>query len=138
MVFNAVFNSISVISRWPVHLSMFSWTSYNQYTIFLPSHWLLSHITIVETKDSRNESCRIDRYQSSERTLAGSGIEPATPVKSATLPTELLGSTNIRGLRRLNDVDFFSKHMSLSQSTAHLSLYVDACLSHFLSVANCK
>ena len=32
MVFNVVFNSISVISRRPVHLSMLSWSSYNQYS----------------------------------------------------------------------------------------------------------
>ena len=32
MVFNAVFNSISVISRRPVHLSMLSWSSFNQYS----------------------------------------------------------------------------------------------------------
>ena len=39
MVFNAIFNSISVISRWPVHLSMFFWSSINQYSAqytFLP------------------------------------------------------------------------------------------------------
>ena len=54
MVFNAVFNSISFISWLPVHLSMVSRSSFNQYppTIFFPSHWLLSHITIVETTDS--------------------------------------------------------------------------------------
>ena len=38
MVFNAVFNSISVISA--------------ICTIFSPSHWLVSYITIVKTKDS--------------------------------------------------------------------------------------
>ena len=32
MVFNAVFNSISVISLRPVHLSMLSWSSFNQYS----------------------------------------------------------------------------------------------------------
>ena len=32
MVFNAVFNSISVISRQPVHLSMLSWSSFKQYS----------------------------------------------------------------------------------------------------------
>ena len=43
MVFHAVFNSPSVISRRQVHLSM---------AIFFPRHWLLSHIAIVETTDS--------------------------------------------------------------------------------------
>ena len=49
-----VFDSISVISQWPVHLSMLSWSSFNQYSAqyFFPSHWLLSLITIVKTTDS--------------------------------------------------------------------------------------
>ena len=32
LVFNAVFNSITVISRRPVLLSMLSWSSFNQYS----------------------------------------------------------------------------------------------------------
>ena len=32
MAFNAVFNSISVISRRPVHISMLSWSSFHQYS----------------------------------------------------------------------------------------------------------
>ena len=32
MLFHAVFNNISVISQWPVHLSMLSWSSFNQYS----------------------------------------------------------------------------------------------------------
>ena len=32
MVFNALFNSISVISRQPVHLSILYWNSFNQYS----------------------------------------------------------------------------------------------------------
>ena len=54
MVLNAVFNSISVVLRRPVHLSMLFWRYFHQYygIIYLPSHWLLSNITIVETMDS--------------------------------------------------------------------------------------
>ena len=54
IVFNVVFNSISVISRPPVHLSMLSWSSFFKpvlRTTFCQSQWLLSHITIVETTD---------------------------------------------------------------------------------------
>ena len=51
MGFNGVFNSISVIPQWPVHLSMTSWSSFNQYSTQYSLHWLLSHITIVETWD---------------------------------------------------------------------------------------
>ena len=32
MVFNAVFNSITIVLGWPVHLSMLSWSSFNQYS----------------------------------------------------------------------------------------------------------
>ena len=32
MVFNTVFKTISVMSRWPVHLSILSWSSYKQYS----------------------------------------------------------------------------------------------------------
>ena len=47
MVFNAVFNNISVISRRPMHLSMLSLSSLNQY-----SSQYSFPITIVETTDS--------------------------------------------------------------------------------------
>ena len=49
-------------------------------TILFLSHWLLSHITIVETMDSSErkfESCRNDYQQSLERMLGEPGIEPA-------------------------------------------------------------
>ena len=79
MVFNTAFNSISSISWQPVHLSMLSLSSFNQYCSQY-SFQLLSHITIVETIDSgeRNESCCNDYHQSSERLLAEQWIEPAT------------------------------------------------------------
>ena len=50
-------------------------------TILFLSHWLLSHLTIVETMDSgerKFESCRNDYHQSSKRILGEPGIEPAT------------------------------------------------------------
>ena len=53
MPFSTVFQLFIIWE--PVHLSMLSWSSFNQpllHTIFFPSHWLLSHITIVETTDS--------------------------------------------------------------------------------------
>ena len=53
MVFNAIFNNISVILRQPVHLSMLpgAFLTSTLHNIF-SSHWLLSHLTIVETMDS--------------------------------------------------------------------------------------
>ena len=47
MVFNAVFNSISVASSAPIH----AFTEFLKPDLFL-SHWLISHLTIGETVDS--------------------------------------------------------------------------------------
>ena len=53
MVFNTVFNSISVISQLPVHLPvLFRSSLLVLRTIFCLGHWMLSHVTIVETMDS--------------------------------------------------------------------------------------
>ena len=56
MVFNTVFNSISIILQQPVHLSVLFWSFLTNApvfrTIFFQSHWLISNITIVETTDS--------------------------------------------------------------------------------------
>ena len=63
-------------------------------TIFFLSHWLLSHITIVETMGSGERKikfCRNDYHQSSERILSEPGIEPAT-FCSPVLPSEPRGS----------------------------------------------
>ena len=51
MAFNAIFNIISVIWQWPVHLSMHSWIFLFQvlHTIFFQSHWLPSHRTILKS-----------------------------------------------------------------------------------------
>ena len=55
MVFKAVFNSISAIMRRPVHRSMLSWSSFNQYSEQYSSaaKSCFPHATIVETTHSR-------------------------------------------------------------------------------------
>ena len=74
-VLSAILNIISVILRRQVFR-----------TIFFPSHWLLSHATIVEAIESGE---RNDDHQSSERISIEPGIEPATSCsKSCVLPTE--------------------------------------------------
>ena len=106
MVFNAVFNGISVKCTYPCFPGVLSTIFFPSHwllshitiaaasapihdfleyflpilrSIFFPSHWLLSHITIVENLDrERNESCRNNYHQSSDRILTESGIEPAT------------------------------------------------------------
>ena len=50
MGLNAVFNNISVISRGLVHLSLLCLSPPNY--IYIPSHWLLSYIAIVEAMNS--------------------------------------------------------------------------------------
>ena len=95
-VFNAVFNSISVISRWPVHLSMLSWSSFFQpvlCTRFFPSHWMLSQITIVETTDSGERGINPAAMTPRKEYWPSRGSNQQPPVlKSATLPFELWGS----------------------------------------------
>ena len=100
MVFNAVSNNISVISRRPVHLSTLSWSSFDQYsavrTIFFPSHWLLSHITFVDTTDSGERGMNpvaMTIINHRKEYWPRLGLNQRPPVlKSATLPTELWGS----------------------------------------------
>ena len=98
MIFNAVFNGISVISQRPVHLSMLSWSSFNQYSApyFFPSHWLLSHIFIAETTDSAERGMNpvvmtIINPRNEYWPNRGSN-QRSSVLKSATLPTELWGS----------------------------------------------
>ena len=55
MVISTIFKIMSVTLLWPVHLSMLSWSSCNQYSVLYPiqlSYWLLFHMTIVKTMDS--------------------------------------------------------------------------------------
>ena len=66
MMCNAIFKIISVISLWPVHLSMILWI------FFLPYSAQYSFQATVETMDSseRYESCHNDFSQSMETILA--------------------------------------------------------------------
>ena len=82
MVFNAVFNRISVILWRPIHLSMLSLSSFNQYAAQFFSKpisaFLLNHSWNNGQPWERNESCCNDYHQSSERIFAKPRIEPAT------------------------------------------------------------
>ena len=79
---NTVFNSVSVISRRPVHLSMLSWvlfTSSRHKILFNPqAAFPHKHCQNNGERWEMNDSCRNDYHQSSERILAEPGIEPAT------------------------------------------------------------
>ena len=81
-MFNAIFNSIWVISRWPVHLSMLSWSSFYQYSTqySFQANGCFSHKHCQNNGHQweRNEFCRNDHHQCSERLLAELGMEPAT------------------------------------------------------------
>ena len=98
MVFNAVFNSISAISQRPVHVSMLSWNSFNQYSAQY-SFWLLSHITVLETTMDSGErgmnpvAMTIINHRKEYWPSRGSNQRPPV-IKSATLPTELSGWAN--------------------------------------------
>ena len=97
IVFNDVFDKISVISRRPAHLSMLSWISFNQYSAQCSLQASkLSHITIVETTDSAERGMNpvamtIINPRREYWPSRGSNQRPPF-LKSATLPTELWGS----------------------------------------------
>ena len=93
IVFNVIYNSISVISRQPVHLSMLSWNSHNILSKPLTA-FPHNHCRNNEQQWERNKSCHNDYHQSSERILAEQGIEPPV-LKSATVPNELCGSASL-------------------------------------------
>ena len=122
MVFNAVFNSISVISRRPVHLFLLSWSSFNQYSAQNPFHWLLSHITIVETTDSGESGMNpvTMTHKSLERILAESRIEPATSCSQVhTLPPELWGSAQMF-LARITNQNRGNKCIKILDGEQHI------------------
>ena len=93
MVYIAVFNSNIASVSAPID-AFLEFLKLVLGTILFLSHWLLSHITIVETMDSSErkfESCRNDYHQSLERILGEPGIEPGTSC-SPVLQSEQRGS----------------------------------------------
>ena len=100
-VFNIVFKGFffSVISLRQVHLPMLSWSTFNQYSAqyFFPATGCSP--TQPSSKPwtavrGRNEYCRNNCHQSSERILArqAGGSNKLPPVlKTCTLPNELRG-----------------------------------------------
>ena len=86
-------------------------------TIFFPSHWLLSHTTIVETTDSSEKGMKpvtmtiINPYKKYWPNL---GTNQRPPVlKSATLPTELWDPKQVRRdicwwYRSIPDLTFYT------------------------------
>ena len=81
ILLNAVFNSISVILLWPVHLSMLSWSSLTSTPHKILSKPLAAfrhnHCRSNGQWWERNEPCSNDYHQSSERILAEPCIKPA-------------------------------------------------------------
>ena len=110
MVFNTVYNSISVILQRPVHLSILSWV-----VLTITPHNVLSkalaafphnHCRNNGQQWERNELCRNDCHQSSERIWPCRGSNQRPPVlESPMVPTELWGLTH--------DIDSFWKQMFL-------------------------
>ena len=102
MVFNVVFNSISVTSRRPVHLSMLSWSSFNQYsaqyplqtTGCLPTYSLSKQRTAVRERGMNPVAMTI--IDPRKEYWPSRGSNQRLPVlKSTTLPIELWGSASI-------------------------------------------
>ena len=82
MVFDTIFNHISVTSRQSVHLSIVSWSilTSTPYSILSKPLAAFSHNHCGNNWQlwERNESCSNDYHQSSERIFAEPGIEPTT------------------------------------------------------------
>ena len=92
MVFDVIFNSISLKSQQPVHLSMLSWSSFNQCT---QHNILLSHITIVQTTESGGRGMNpvaMTIINPAKEYWLSRRLNQRPPIlKSATLQTELWG-----------------------------------------------
>ena len=93
MVFSTVFNSISVISWQPVRLSILSCNSFDQYYVnySFPKPMATfphNHCQNIRQRRQRNESCRNDYHQSTDRILAEPGDQTSDLLFSA--PFQLL------------------------------------------------
>ena len=97
MVFSTVFQLYrSGQCTYPCFPGVFIFSKPVLRTIFFPSHWLLSHITIVETADSGERGMNpvaMTIINPRKEYWPSRGLHQRPPVlKSAMLPTELRGS----------------------------------------------
>ena len=113
MRFNAVFNVLSIISRRPVHLSMLSWSSFNQYSAqySFQATGSFSNITFVETTNSGERGMNpvaMTIINPCKKKLAEPGIEPATScsqVLNATDRATGLGKSIVRQFKLFYDLE---------------------------------
>ena len=102
MMFNVVFNSILVISWRPVHLSMRSWSSFNQYSAqySFQANWLrfpLNHCKTTDSGERGMNPVAMAIIDPQKEYWPSRGSNQLPPVfKSATLPTELWGPVDLR------------------------------------------
>ena len=124
MVFNAVFSSISVIFRRPVHLSMLSGvllTSTLHNILSKPlAAFPLNHCRNNGQRWVRNESCSNDAHQSSERILAEQEIEPTTSCSQVLYTTDWAMGLGQNGFN-MDDTDWLGKKLSSFKQKVHLS-----------------
>ena len=104
MVFNAVLNSISVISSGQCTYPCFPGFFLSVLrAMFFPNHWLLSHVTIVETtysNERRMNPVAMTIINPLRAYRPSRGLNQRLPVlKSATLPTKLWGSAKCPEIR---------------------------------------
>ena len=133
MVFNDVFNNISAIWQWSVHLSILYWSSFNQYSsqYSIPSHWLLSHITIAETTNRGERGMNpvpMTIINPRKEHWPNLWLSQRPPVlKSATLTTELWVSALSHGawhmkIQNPTSVGFVEYCLTLSTLTTFVSI----------------
>ena len=101
MMFNAVFNSISVISRWPVHLSMLSWsfltsTPHNIFSKPLAA-FPQNYCRTTDSVERGMNPVAMTIINPRKEYWPSPGSNKRPPVlKSSTLPTDLWGLCNLK------------------------------------------
>ena len=93
MVFKTFFNSISLTLRQPVHQSMLSWSSFNQYSMQYSLQATGTHMTTVKTVESGERGMNpvaMTVTRTEYKLSRGSNQRPPV-LKSYMLPTEPWG-----------------------------------------------
>ena len=102
-------------------------------TIFFPSHWLLSHITIVETTDSSERGMNHVAWLSSilGKNIGRAGDRTNDLLKTATLLTELWGSAHLDAGNTTwqgDSIIFTEQKVFLSSIVTYYTIWHSSCV----------
>ena len=133
MVFNAVFNSVSVISQWPVHLSMLSRSSFNHYS----AQYFFQTTGCFPTQPLSKQRKTVRGMNPVAMTIINPwkeywqsrGWNQRPPVfKSATLPTELWGKIKVEAFAKISSnclTLFYTAFFEPATSELHTPVITD-------------